>query len=287
MKVLVAGADGMIGSALARHLKKTGKQFVETTRQREKVRSGRIWLDLADSISINSLPKVDVCVLCAALTNIEACAENPAYSHQINVEGALAVAQHMTKIGAHTIFLSTNQIFDGSTVCQKATDSRSPITEYGRQKAEAEKQLVAMGHAVSILRLSKVLEAEPPLFISWRDDLNLDRIIRPYSNMTLAPIDLEFVVNLIDQLLHVRAGGIFQASGDEDVAYIEAAAYLLKFMTLDANKSCPQSKPSGIENSAPPKYTSLDSSRIRKEFGLIIPSSRKVLTTIMSNLAVT
>jgi hypothetical protein len=47
----------------------------------------------------------------------------------------------------------TNLVFDGSVPCRNAHDAACPVTEYGRQKAEAEKQLLALGNMAAVVRV--------------------------------------------------------------------------------------------------------------------------------------
>ena len=66
----------------------------------------------------------------------------------------------------------------------------SPITEYGRQKAEVERRISKLGSSVSIVRFTKILGQVYPLFSSWLKTLQENKPIHPFSDMYMAPVDL-------------------------------------------------------------------------------------------------
>src|SRR5690242_1400182 len=79
MRVLVVGADGEIGRALAAHLAAAGAAVAGTTRRRPgAARAGRQFLDLAaDPEDWQPLPAVDAAVICAAVARVADCERDP------------------------------------------------------------------------------------------------------------------------------------------------------------------------------------------------------------------
>lgn len=66
-RVLIIGADGIIGSALYEHLPRHGLTVFGTTRRRDEAGSSRsIYLDLEEpQIAFDRLPSVDAAIVCA------------------------------------------------------------------------------------------------------------------------------------------------------------------------------------------------------------------------------
>ena len=128
------------------------------------------------------------------------------------------------------MFLSTNAVFDGRKPLAAVDDPVNPKTEYGRQKAEAEKQLLGLGGGVAVIRLGKVIYPDMPLFQSWITDLKAGRIIRPFRDLVFAPLSLAAAAIFLIKIARGKTGGIFQLSGPEDITYAEAAAWLSETM---------------------------------------------------------
>lgn len=158
---LVVGADGMVGNALITRLRQPGLCVLGTTRRRDTVSEKCLHLNLADNTQQWRPPRpVDMAFLCAGETRIQACKNNPAESAKINVEGISQLAKNLQREGTFVIYLSTNQVFDGSVPFRSPHDPCCPITEYGRQKAEAERRL-SEGSAAPLCDSRKFSGREP------------------------------------------------------------------------------------------------------------------------------
>ena len=74
----------------------------------------------------------------AAIARVAACEADPKGSAHVNVTQTLALADRLLTRGIPVLYLSTNQVFDGTTPNVAPDASYSPVTEYGRQKVLAE-----------------------------------------------------------------------------------------------------------------------------------------------------
>jgi dTDP-4-dehydrorhamnose reductase len=273
---LIVGADGTIGWSIAAALESTGKMVWKTTRRRDEIGGQRIFLDLSQDVAIWPLPPVPIktAILCAAVTSLERCRLDPVSSTQVNVVSTIALARRLIAAGAFVVFLSTNLVFSGKTPFAKPTDPVNPRTEYGRQKAEAESQLLVWREQTSIVRFSKVLSPDMRLFQDWIRDLKAGKAIYPFSDMVMAPVLLSFAVKVLLEVVGRRAPGIFQVSATQDISYAAAAQHIAQ--KLDVGMELVQP----ISYSEPglafaPLYTSLDSSRLT-ELGLHAPDPSDV-----------
>src|SRR5450631_342704 len=111
---LLVGGDSEIGAATERHFRAAGLDVMETTRRPERAGPDRPFLDLAAPLEDWEPPSgtTAACIF-AAMARIAACEADPAASASINVEQTLAVADRLLRRGAHVVFLSSNQVFDG------------------------------------------------------------------------------------------------------------------------------------------------------------------------------
>src|SRR5690606_13067764 len=118
-------------------------------------------LDLASDVSKWEPPACDVAFLCAGVSSMERCRTEPERARRVNVAGTIAVAQRLLDRGAHLVYLSSNQVFDGSKPKRRGDEPTCPRSEYGRQKAHVEQAL--SGQRACIVRLTKVLGSGPAL----------------------------------------------------------------------------------------------------------------------------
>ncbi len=272
--VLIVGADGIIGSALAESLKNSSFDMYSTTRRMVLADSERsFFLNLLNP-DANGLTKqfLDNCsggtaFILAAETSVAECARNPNQTHAINVIGTKAIAQFLIESGMRVVFLSTNLVFDGSIPHRNADDSPCPQTEYGKQKAEAEQKLLAMSSDSVIVRLTKVFNTDHSLIKSWCESLRANQIIQPFSDMVVAPVSLNHAVNVLCRLVDAQAKGIFHVSGPEDVTYADIAKQLAK--QLGCSRDLVQPVKSDVqEGDRFPAHTTLDTGRLEQVLGV-------------------
>ena len=270
---LVIGADGLIGRAVADHLQLVGESVLETTRRPDTISERRLLLDLTEDVSEWHPPRqVSVAYLCAAVSSLARCRRNPAQSALVNVQNTVALAKKFVANGTFVIFLSTNLVYNGRVPFRKANEPLSPRTEYGRQKAEAERQLLALGDSISVVRLTKVIGPNMPLIKRWIQALQNNEAIHPFSDMVMAPFSLPFVVDLLYRIGTRRLPGMLQVSGERDVTYEQVARHIAE--RIGGNPALVQpmrSEEAGLQLEAVPRYTTLETARLRTEFGIEPP----------------
>jgi dTDP-4-dehydrorhamnose reductase len=277
-RVLVVGADGLVGGALFQAFRETG-QALGTSRRPQ---SGHITLDLAGDGANAPLPgDIAIAFLCAAVTSLQKCRENPAASGRVNVTNTVALAERLVSGGARVVFFSTGLVFDGSRPFCRESDAPHPQCEYGRQKAAAERALLVLGDAVAVVRLTKVVAPGIPLFRRWREDLSAGRVIRPFTDYKMSPITVNFVVAAMRALSQNWLPGLLHLSADRELAYQEAAVQLAT--SMDPTRSLlswfepTTSRAAGVDLETNPQFTTLDTTRLRSELNLPTPSADAAL----------
>jgi len=282
---LVIGSDGTVGGALFRRILNSGQPVIGTTRRGSSLDEHHIYLDLADGADAWRCPRpVSVAILCAGITRVHACREDPAYSSSVNVKGISTVIANLVAAGAFVIFLSTNQVLDGSVPRQPASSPHAPATEYGRQKAELETRLAQHGDSISIVRFAKILGPQPSLIPAWVESLRSGKPIHPFSGMTMAPIPLSCAVTVLLIAAQLRLPGILQVTGQQDISYADAARYGANALGLDPQLIQPgTAADSGAATDPIPAYTSLNIDRIKATMGITPPDSRWTIETAFAN----
>jgi len=270
----------MLGGALTASLSASSADVVGTALQPSGHTADCLRLDLTEPREAWPIPdRVAVAYLLAAIPSLEACRRDPAGSRLINVERTLTLARLLSERGARVVFPSTNLVFDGEVPRRASDDPASPRTEYGRQKAEAERLLLALGDRITIVRLTKVVAPAMPLLARWRDALGRGETIRPFTDMVMAPIPLDFVVRVFRAVGTTPLPGILQVSADRDVTYAEAAIHLAARLGFPQERVQPTpSTAAALGLEAVPRHTTLDTGRLRQEMGLQPPDVWEALT---------
>ena len=147
MRVTIFGASGLLGTALAN---KFAEDDVSAPTSLE--------VDLRDTQRVEKWvekARPERIVLAAAYTNVDGCESNPELAFSVNRDAAVIVAKAARKVGARLFFLSSDYVFDGKkTSPYEVDDARNPQSVYGRSKAEAEIQLLAVLPECCIVRTS-------------------------------------------------------------------------------------------------------------------------------------
>jgi dTDP-4-dehydrorhamnose reductase len=270
---LIVGGDGKVGRALAEHIARAGQRVVTTTR-RPAPGSGGLFLDLAGEVENWPIPEgLTTAILCAAIPLIDACEKDPAGTARVNVTGMLALIRRLVERNIFTVFLSTNQVFDGTIPHVGPETPQRPRTEYGRQKVRVEQQMLQAGGPRAVVRFAKILEPATPLFRSWRETLRAGGTITPFVDMRMAPVPLATAVSALRLISDRRAEGIWQVSGARDLSYAEAATMLAGQLGVAPALVRPMAaRESGRVTTHLPAHTTLCVDRLRREFGLEPPS---------------
>jgi dTDP-4-dehydrorhamnose reductase len=261
---------------------------VSTTRRTDRVAADRTFLDLAAPLDDWEPPRgtTAACIF-AAVARLATCAADPAGSARINVTQTLDLTERLLRRGIHVLFLSTNQVFDGSVPHVPADAPASPVSEYGRQKARTEAALLQhmeAGAPLSILRLAKVVSADMPLIHGWMDALGAGRPIRAFHDMTMAPVATAQVACAIDRILSERARGIFQLTGPRDLTYADVGRFVARRLAAQTELVLETSAiEAGLPPGATPRHTTLDSSLLRARFGIEVPDASALLDAVIAS----
>jgi len=161
MKALILGAGGLTGRYLVREAKRRGMEVTALTRQELDITKA----DTARETLAQGRP--DWVINAASLTSLELCEENPARSRKINTTAPAEWAKECGKVGVRFVHLGTDYIFDGKKKeAYLPTDPASPLSRYGSDKAEGEKQVLRANPAALIVRLAWVFGHGGKTFMS-------------------------------------------------------------------------------------------------------------------------
>ena len=135
---IVIGANGAIGASFCSTLKTIGLDVVELSHSPTFTQTQfNVLQDIPESIPLIK-NKNNIVILCAGYSNIADCEKNPELSNQFNVVGLKNILSYLRSYDVVPVFLSSDNIFDGTRESYDEQDHPNPPNLYGKQKREIE-----------------------------------------------------------------------------------------------------------------------------------------------------
>ena len=159
MKIVITGGRGQLGSELERQLRDTHDVVITDLPE----------VDLTERAQIENLFRVqqpDLVIHCAAHTNVDGCAKDPALAYKINGLGTQNVALACQAAGAVMCHISTNEVFAGDR--KNGYEEWMPLAPgnpYGVSKAAGECHVRNLLSQYYIVRLAWLYAAGGRNFI--------------------------------------------------------------------------------------------------------------------------
>ena len=151
MRVLLTGAGGQLGLALAKILPE---------RDHEVTALDRRGLDVADALAVDSAIEEhspEIVVNAAAYTNVDGCEEATELAYSVNALGPRNLAQACERRGCELLHVSTNYVFDGlGDRPYEPFDPPNPISAYGRTKLAGEELVTRLTNRWYVVRSAGV-----------------------------------------------------------------------------------------------------------------------------------
>jgi dTDP-4-dehydrorhamnose reductase len=214
MRFVITGAAGMLGQDVAVAAKLAGQDVLAFSRAELDVVDGAA---VADALRA---ARADVVVNCAAWTDVDGAEERVAHAAAVNGAGAGNVARAAAAVGAWTIHISSDYVFDGTKRSPYVeSDPVGSLSSYGRSKLAGEREVAAEapeGH--TIVRSSWLFGAGGPCFpatilrlAAERDELKVvdDQIGSPTftGHLARALVDVGARRRKPVGVVHVAGGG--------------------------------------------------------------------------------
>lgn len=284
--ILIVGADSDLGSSLISHLDKDIYELLFTSRKENLLPRSTQYLDLAVLASIDNLnvEGIDAAIICASITNQKQCEAEHKYAHKINVDRTLLLIEKLFRNNIHIIFPSTSLVYDGSKPFQGSSDQINPSGKYASYKYEVEKEILkSYASHSTILRLSKLITKNYPLFLDWHASVSNNEEIFPFVDLFFSPISINFASEVIERIIKDKIFDTLNLSSGNEISYYHALKYIAKNSGFSVDKIFKGFAKEKIPDIYLPQHSTLDASKL-SNLGIKIPSSEEALDFFINNL---
>lgn len=260
VKILITGANGMLGQDLCPILEDNGYDVIETDIHNLDV------TDYKACKAIISKENPDILIHCAAYTNVDKAEEDLVTATRINVKGTENIAKTCAELDTTIVYISTDYVFDGTKCSPYTPDVKpNPINNYGLTKLQGENIVKKYCQNFYIIRTSWLYGhhgknfVESMLALRDKDELKVvnDQIGCPTWTVELA--------NGIVDIFENKDFGIYHVCGSGNTSWYEFAKEIFEIKKIKTNL-----KPCSTEEfprpAKRPKYSAMDNNGVCKNW---------------------
>lgn len=228
MRIVITGAGGFVGAALARRLSNTHQVMALTHRD----------LDITDGNDARRVIKdarAELIINCAVL-GVDECEQDAARAWAINVEGPRILAEAAAAIGAGMMHLSTNYVFDGGrekNYLYSIEDEPAPINIYGKTKLAGEGAVLAAAPQSYIVRTSWVFGVGKKSFLSTaHQNLLAGQRLRAITDTSASATYVEDLAARIEEIIAIRHFATYHVVNSGVCTYYEFALEAARILDM-------------------------------------------------------
>ena len=219
MKILLAGAAGLVGSHLARRLASEHNVAALTHSD----------LDITDWEAVQRV--VDdlrpALIYNCAVLQVDECEENPEKAEHVNVRGPCYLAEAANKFGAEIVQFSTQYAFEGEPIGRApyTIDKQTqPVNVYGKTKVAGEQAVREACPQSYIVRTSWVYGGGKSSFLCVvHNDLKAGKKVRAIDDIWSSTTYVEDLIDRCLEILCTRHYGTYHVVNEGTCTYYEFA----------------------------------------------------------------
>lgn len=272
-RAIITGAAGLIGQYLVKSAPRwaPGWNVEGLTRAQ---------LDLTDPLAVESAfhrHKPQLVIHSAALSRTRDCEQDPERARRINIDATATLAELAQNIPF--IFLSSGEVFDGTTGWYRESDEPNPINVYGRTKLEAER-VVLRNPAHTVVRIVLTAGTAEGRDRSFVEDMcrkaRAGKDVTLYTDEFRCPLPAGVIARALWGLVDHDKPGLYHLGGSERLSRWEIGELLLPWYPELQGRLI---KGSALNHAGTPRPIdlSLSCDKIQKVLSFRIPGLRSWL----------
>lgn len=281
-RILIFGASGRTGQVLHEMAAQAGYRI-------EAPAHAECPLEQAETVSRQVLAsEAELVVNCAAISGLEACADDPLQAHLVNAVAPAAMALACRHTGARFVHLSTDYVLDGRRAGLKDESSKCrPANWYGESKREGELQVLEALPTAVVARVSWVCgNPRKPSFIEstvaralagQKPAAVADKFSKPTDAADIARAVLTLGAGSCTGILHLTSSG-------EPLSWWHCATLALQAAAeMGALPAAPPVEQQLLDKvsffrETRPRHTAMHTGRIAAIPGIELPNSAEAIT---------
>lgn len=231
MKVLVTGANGMLGQDLCPILESNGYSVVKTDIDNLDITNAK----MVDDVLTSENP--DIVIHCAAYTNVDKAEEDISAARLINSTGTENIAKVCAKLNSTLVYVSTDYVFEGNgTQPYKPQDKTNPLNNYGLTKFEGEEAVRKYCEKYYITRTSWLYGIHGKNFVETMISLSNRPEVKVVNDQTGCPTwTVELSRGILRLLSEQKPFGTYHVCGAGQTTWYGFTKEIYKLCNLIVN----------------------------------------------------
>lgn len=281
MRILITGANGLLGQKLVAALRKDPQADLLATsrgpdRTPEPLGARYAPLDITLEAEVEKVFAAfmpEVVIHTAAMTNVDACELDPVACKLQNVTATENLIRASEHHGSHFILLSTDFIFDGRNGPYREEDEPAPLSIYGHSKLDAERIVInsrlskwAIARTIIVYGIAEGLSRSN--VVLWaKSALEKKQPINVVDDQWRMPTLAEDLADGCIRIAKRGATGIYNLSGPDGMSILELVHRVGVFFKLDTSVVSPVKSNSLSQPAKRPPKTGFILDKARRELG--------------------
>jgi dTDP-4-dehydrorhamnose reductase len=283
--ILVTGSNGQLGNELQQLSSNyPGYQFLFTSKED---------LPIDDFERVKRYfenKQVDYCINCAAYTAVDKAETERDIAYLMNADAIANLAEICHNYQTLLIHISTDYVFNGSSsIPYKENDAIDPINTYGASKLKGEELAFTKNPETTIIRSSWIYSSYGHNFVKtmlrlMNEKTNINVVDDQFGCPTYAADLANAIMKIISQPDENIMPGIYNYCNEGVINWYQFACAIKEIIKTNCVVN-PVPSSAYITLAKRPKYSVLDTTKIRQQFGINIPHWRGSLQKCLSLLA--
>lgn len=246
-RVLITGANGLLGQALVRRMSASREYDVLATARDDSPRfedasCGYTPMDVTNPNDVTAVFQdftPNVVINCAAISDVSACEDNRNEAWAVNARAVKRLAKQCSNTGARLVQVSTDFVFNGKRGPYDETAQPDPVNYYGRTKLAAENAVREAGRSNWAIARTVLLYgtgrklSRSDIVLHTIDQLSRGEPVQIVDDQYRTPTYVDDLATGIERLVHFEKTGIYHLSGRELVSVYELACTAADVFDLD------------------------------------------------------
>lgn len=232
-KILVFGANGMLGTYLSEYFQEKGYEVVRSDRSSEENA-----IDITDEEQLKEFVidiNPDFVINCAAYTNVNQAESEPEIANKVNGTAPKYMAEVSKELKIPFIHVSTNEVF-GDGAYDEDSREFNPLNEYAKSKLAGEMNIEKVGGTNYIFRASWLYGPGARNFIKFVTDTEAteENPLRIVKDELGCSTYVGYLTRKIEEAVESKIdAGIYHACSSDYLSRYEFALQILQAQGIE------------------------------------------------------